>query len=70
MSKPLRASGKPQMERVLIPYLSIIYPPYSENISKRSFSVLFTLSLIWIKEKTVAALSDRTFANKKSKTSI
>ena len=40
MSTYLRARGKPRIERVLIPSLSIIYPPYSKS-RKRNFSVLF-----------------------------
>ena len=45
MSKYLRAHGKPWIERVLTPSLSIIYPPYS-NISKKVFSVLFPFPLL------------------------
>ena len=41
MSKYLRAHGKPWIERVLTPSISIIYPPYSEYLEKRFFSVLF-----------------------------
>ena len=41
MSKYLRARGKPRIKRVLIPSLSIIYPPYSKS-RKRNFSVLFS----------------------------
>ena len=37
MSKYLRARRKLQMEKVLIPSLSIIYPPYSENLEKGLF---------------------------------
>ena len=37
MSKYLRARGKPRMERVLTPSLSIIYPPYSQNLEKDLF---------------------------------
>ena len=46
MSKYQRARGKPQIERVLTPSLSIIYPPYSETFSKKVFSVLFPLPLL------------------------
>ena len=69
MSKYLRARGKPLMERVLTPSLSIIYP-LTQKISKKVFSVLFTLSLNWIKEKSVVALAYREICEQKMQTSI
>ena len=37
MSKPLRACGKPRMERVLTPSLSIIYPLTQKSLEKVFF---------------------------------
>ena len=64
MIKPLRARGKPQMERVLTPSLSIIYP-LTQKISKKVFFCSFHPFLCWIKEKSVATLSIRTIAIKR-----
>ena len=46
MSKYLRARGKPQIESVLTPSLSIIYPPYLETSRKKVFSILFPFPLL------------------------
>ena len=46
LSKYLRAHGKPWIERVLTPSLSIIYLPNPRNISKRNCSVLLSFPLL------------------------
>ena len=67
MSKYLRARGKPLIERVLIPSLSIIYPPYSETSRKKDFFLyFFPFRLDEIKVGGDSCLS-RHFANKKCK---
>ena len=45
MSKYLRAHGKPWIERVLTPYLFIIYPR-TQNILKKGFFSSFSFSMI------------------------
>ena len=46
MSKYLRAHGKPWIERVLTPSLSIIYPPYSKTSRKMFFLLFFHFPLL------------------------
>ena len=64
MGKPLRARGKPQMERVLTPSLSIIYPLLRKHLEKVFFCSFYPV-LCWIKEKMAATLAYHTFANTK-----
>ena len=69
MSKYLRALGKPQMERVLTPSLSIIYP-LTQKISKKVFFCSFHPFLCWIKEKSVVTLAYHDICEQKTQTSI
>ena len=67
MSKYLRAHGKPRIERVLTPSLSIIYTPYSETFLKKGFFCSFSFSFVgWTKSRWRLLLT-ATFANKKRK---
>ena len=66
MSKYLRAHGKPQIERVLIPSVSIIYPPYSEYLEKGIFLCFLPFQLDKIKVSGDSCLT-RHFANTKAK---
>ena len=58
MSKYLRAHGKPWIERVLTPSLSIIYPLTQKTLEK-VFFYSFHPFLCWIKEKSAASLAYR-----------
>ena len=42
MSKPLRARGKPRMERVITPSLSIIYTPLTQKTSRKGLFLFFS----------------------------
>ena len=66
MSKYLRSHGKPWIERVLTPSLSIIYPLYSEYLEKGFFLYFFPF---WLDEIKVSGDSclPRHFANAKCK---
>ena len=50
MSKYLRVHGKPWIERVLTPSISIIYP-HTQNLEKGFFSVLFSFLVGWNKSR-------------------
>ena len=66
ISKYLRAHGKPWIERVIIPSLSIIYPPYSEYLENGFFLYFFPFLLDEIKVGGDSCLP-RHFANTKCK---
>ena len=65
MSKYLGARGKGANT---FPFHNL--PPLLKKFSKRSFSILFTLSLIWIKEKSVANFAYHNICKHKRNTSI
>ena len=67
MSKYLRAHGKPWIERVLTPSLSIIYLPYSEYLEKGFFLYFFPFRLYEIKVGGDSCLPQH-FVNTKCKT--
>ena len=67
MRKYLRAHGKPWIERVLTPSLSIIYPPYSKSRKRIFFLYFFPFRLDEIKVGGDSCLP-RHFANTKCKT--
>ena len=67
MSKYLRAHGKPWIERVLTPSLSIIYLPYSETSRKRFFSIIFPFPLLDKIKVSGDSCLPRHFANTNAK---